>query len=270
MWGPSQQFNISGSGCIKDFSIPNHKSLKSTSVESSCPIYLELVTDRKDLAQLYELTKLSYNNGQIWTMYSLPEGSRSLDYCLDQIWNKYNNNCDQLDPLDNKSFYCLFYSIKLQTTKEIIGLLEFYYKDGCAWIGICVDSRSAGRGYGTQASKIAIDFLQNQTDAKTIAWECNSDNIGSLNIAKKCGFVYSNDEVNPYGVKISVFYLTSEGKTTVDTPAPTTIQTPEGKTTVDTPEGKTTVDTPLPLPTAKPILELKRKNGSCLDLCVLC
>ncbi len=51
------------SGYIQDFSILTDKSSK---------VYLELVTNDTDINQLYKLTEFSFQNGEIWKMYSVP------------------------------------------------------------------------------------------------------------------------------------------------------------------------------------------------------
>ncbi len=80
-----------------------------------------------------------------------------------------------------------------------VGILELYgFKDEYHKISIGCRIRSdyCGRGIATQAVKMILDYLKNETDIETITASTMSANKSSNHVLEKCGFVLFSSEVD--------------------------------------------------------------------------
>lgn len=176
-------------------------------------IYLELLLLDDDYNNILKMCEKNYNNNHIKSFYSRPD----IDLDDIQYQNEYKFIDNQFLNLDSNVFDTLLYLIKLnpdtniqdsQTDGIIIGMLEIYenHSEKCIEFGLFIDKDYARRHYGTETIRTVIKFLKKYSNVDKLVWTCGSDNIGSINVAKNCGFIHDFDE-EQYGKIESHFKL---------------------------------------------------------------
>ncbi len=91
---------------------------------------------------------------------------------------------------DQSKFKSLFFGIREKQTNKLIGALEVYQTDvGSCEIGVFVSAEFKNNGYATEITKSFIEFAKKCTDIETIVFSVKMNNVASLRVAEKCGFV---------------------------------------------------------------------------------
>ncbi len=185
---------------IKDAVILNEKinfDKDLNSHKTNQIVYLELLLRDDDIKQYMKLTCENFENGHIKGMYGPVCDRYNLDFFEYNAQIKINSNLSI--NLNSNKCNKFLYAIKSKKDQydQIVGFMEIYLDyDYCPEIGIFIDSHHVKKNYGTQATQIAIQFLTNNAGVNKIKWECNSHNLGSIGIAKKCGFeTYNQDNI---------------------------------------------------------------------------
>lgn len=165
--------------------------LKDAKVIKSDRVYLELLLCEKDRDDLLDLCKKNYENDYIKSLYGENPKYIEFNYTIFHVSTKFSRNCNYKE--NSTKFTKLYYVVKLKTG-EIIGTFEIYGSGtGCVEFGLFIDQEHSHQYYGSEVLKTAIEFLKNNSSIKTIKWDCNADNVGSIGVVKKCGFIHSAD-----------------------------------------------------------------------------
>lgn len=180
-------------------------NLNGAKLISTERLNLELLTDRTDLEQLVELGKKNLAKRHIQSLYAERPEYIDEHHVKFQMYQKFERNTGF--EADDKEFSKLYYVLKLKSG-EIIGTLEMYgCREGIEF-GLFIDQDHSHQKFGTEALTAAIEFIKKNSSIPTAKWECNADNIGSVGVAKKCGFVHQNDWKIYEGRIASTFLLT--------------------------------------------------------------
>ena len=87
------------------------------------------------------------------------------------------------------------FAIEFKSEKKLIGTISIYnncvrkYKY-CKQLGFSLNSKYWNNGYMTEAVKLIIQYLFENTDTVVIEAGHHSDNYGSKRVIEKCGFNY--------------------------------------------------------------------------------
>lgn len=166
-------------------------------------IILELLTN-EDYAELINLCEINLENDYIKSLYAQKPEFVDLGLIEYFISCKIvrNNKCD----MSENNFDGLYYVVKLKNGK-IIGALEMYdFTEGIEF-GLFIDRNHSCQHYGTEVLNTIIDFIKKNSSIRKFKWDCNTDNKGSIAVAKKCGFVHRNNWMIYEGRIISTFFL---------------------------------------------------------------
>ena len=200
-------------------SIQLNACLKDIIILQSERLYLELLLKKDDHKNLLEVFRRNYENGSDYpkSLYGDHPDSVDFDHSRYYVNAKFERNHWLAEDMETKSFNKLYYAVKLKSTDqqkpdEIIGTVEIYGNQRCLEFGLFIDQRYSHQKYGTEALKRAIEFVKQNTSVKKIKWECNADNVGSVGVATKCGFIHDSDWFIYEGRKASTFYLSLEPK----------------------------------------------------------
>jgi RimJ/RimL family protein N-acetyltransferase len=83
-------------------------------------------------------------------------------------------------------------------------------------LGYFVDVEHEGKGYVTEASKVALRFIFNYLHAQRVRLECDDTNVRSYTIAERCGMIleahFPENKENPDGSRTGTYHyaLTKE------------------------------------------------------------
>lgn len=125
---------------------------------------------------------------------------------------RFNKN-KEIDEIDDSrvSFQSLYYIVRLKENDKIIGSLEMCYgiseKDTIGF-GLFIDRNFTSKNLGSEVLLAGINFLKRYSVIRKLRWDCNRNNARSINIAKKCGFIYNHNWQIERNVFVSTFYLT--------------------------------------------------------------
>jgi RimJ/RimL family protein N-acetyltransferase len=209
-------------------------SLKDAHIIQGQRIYLELLLKQEDHKQLLDLCRKNCEGDYIKSLYSAPSESIDFNNIEFQVTMKLYRNKYYMNEywFDNTArFAKLYYVVKKtlasciqsqvnsdeksedcfttdnENTEEIIGTFEIYASGSGVEFGLFIDHDHSRQHYGTEVLNTVIDFLKKNSAIKTILWECASDNVGSIGVAKKCGFVHTKYCEMYKGKMASVFQL---------------------------------------------------------------
>ena len=170
---------------------------------------LDLLLGEDDSKLLLELKQNNLTNDYIKSLYGEKPEYINKYYITSQHHPKIRENVVvKENSLEAKvQFYKLYYVIKLKETGEIIGSLEIFDKDECLEFGLFIDQDHSQKGFGTEIMIAVIIFLQQYSKIKKLRWSCNKNNIRSISIAKKCGFVHDHDWIIYRNRIASTYYL---------------------------------------------------------------
>lgn len=80
-----------------------------------------------------------------------------------------------------------------KNTKSVVGRSEFtIYPDGDCNVAYVLFEEHWKKGYGFEATKLALEFVQTLNIVKRFQITCDTYNIGSRRIAEKLNFKYSH------------------------------------------------------------------------------
>ena len=180
-------------------------TVNSAIIIYSDKIYLELLLKELDKTNLLEVIKKNHSSSYINSLYSEQSNKINYEYSKCEISMKYFRN--QSIDLLSYNFIKLYYVIKIKETQKIIGSIEISINDLNASIGLFIDESYSNKGFGSASVKCILNFLKNNSNIKTVIWECYKYNTNSLKIAKNCGFKYSHDKQDDTNRIISSFFL---------------------------------------------------------------
>ena len=166
-------------------------------------VSIDLLLDKQDYDTILGLHIKNLDNNYVQPLFKDKPSNISTETIKNDLWFRFTTNlwCE----CDEKKFYQLFFVIRLKSG-EVIGAVDLYGSWAGVEMGIFIDKQYSGQNYGTEAITTMITFFKENTDIIKLKWECDYDNVGSLKIAKKCGFIFShNIETRPDKIG-SVFY----------------------------------------------------------------
>lgn len=167
-------------------------------------IDINFLKNKADYDAILELHLKNLDNDYIKPVYRQNFVFITADTVKNDLWFRFSANlwCG----FNQKQFNQLFFIVRLKSG-EIIGAIDVSGFWQMVELGIFIAKQYSQKNYGTEAIQIMIDFLRKNTDIIKLKWECDYDNMGSLKIAKKCGFIFSHN-FEMYTDKIgSSFYL---------------------------------------------------------------
>lgn len=167
-------------------------------------LIMEILLDKNDQKKLIALHNENLSNNYIHSAFRDDPTAVTANSINEDITIKYDTNHQYAR--DEIEFYSIYYVIKL-IPGNIIGAIDLYGDSHMVEIGIFIDKNHAGKNYGTESVKSVIDFLKKNSTIQKLKWECDINNVGSISIAKKCGFTYSNKTELYPGRFCYVFYL---------------------------------------------------------------
>ena len=178
--------------------------LNGAKIITSPRLFMEMLLDKNDYYKLIILQRANLANNYIKSAFRDHPTSVTDSSILEDLTIKYDTN-RQYDH-DEIEFYSIYYVIKL-ITGELIGTIDLYGDTQSVEFGVFIDASHSGKNYGTEAVQSIIQFLKKNSTVRKLKWECDVGNTGSITLAQKCGFVYSNQtEIYP-GRFCYVFYL---------------------------------------------------------------
>ena len=191
-------------------------TLKDSTLIQGERINLELLLTDQDYKDLINLSKKNYKDDYIKSLYAEKPDDIDFDHTKFLVSTKYRRNKSYGD--ETTRFAKLYYVIKLKCSThstcdlatrsgEIIGTFEIYGCNGGVEFGLFIDQDHSHQKYGTEALNIMIDFLKKNSSIEKIKWECDTDNKGSVGVAKNCGFVHQSDSELYKGRMSSCFCL---------------------------------------------------------------
>lgn len=167
-------------------------------------LFLELLLDTNDHKRLMILHHENLANNYIHSSFRDHPSTININSINEDLTLKYDTN--RFYSNDEIEFYSIYYVIKL-VNGEIIGSVDLYGDSKIVELGIFIDRNHSGKKYGTEAIQSIIEFLRKNSTIQKLKWECDINNVGSISIAQKCGFIYNgNSEIYP-GRQCYVFYL---------------------------------------------------------------
>lgn len=133
---------------------------------------------RADLPKLLELRSEIRARGQYFPLNLPTEVSMQRSFEEDGMWGKTDGTMLVVDAV----------------TDRIIGSVSYFnaqhYYDATKEIGyILYDPADRGKGYGTEAVNLFVDYLFDWLNLARIQIQAEVDNVGSRKLAEKCGFV---------------------------------------------------------------------------------
>jgi ribosomal-protein-alanine N-acetyltransferase len=132
------------------------------------------------------LLDLQFRNRAVFEEISASERSKTFYTLEGQIallegWNKARE--------EGKRYS---FGIFLNHTHELIGeisLFELELDSTAKWIvGYVLDQEQNGKGYMSEALRLALDFAMNETGIKRVEAGALPDNAGSIRVLRKAGF----------------------------------------------------------------------------------
>lgn len=84
--------------------------------------------------------------------------------------------------------------LKEKENRKVIGLVyikELNWKAGQAELAYCIGYQYEGKGWMTQAVKALSTFAFDDLGLKTLQIIAHKSNLGSIKVAKKCGYLWS-------------------------------------------------------------------------------
>lgn len=97
-----------------------------------------------------------------------------------------------------------FFGWAIESNGDLIGTIGAYdYNEelDSIEIGISIDRRNWGKGYGTEALKAVLEYLTDNKKIKVVKAWCASNNMGSKKIMEKCGMQLTS--VDPSALSIN-------------------------------------------------------------------
>lgn len=93
----------------------------------------------------------------------------------------------------NSGMYDIFYEIYYG--ELLVGNISIYLEGHDAvQIGLYISKAFSGMGFGTESTKLVVELIKKNLKVDLIIYNCEPDNIGSINVALKSGF---QQEENP-------------------------------------------------------------------------
>jgi RimJ/RimL family protein N-acetyltransferase len=103
--------------------------------------------------------------------------------------------------LEHKYFrpkYNIWFKIEDLKTKEEIGYVRLYNSNssfnGGTSVEYIISKKKQGQGFATEATKGMIIYLKEFSLAHNLGAEVNDNNVSSINVLKKCGFIESHSK----------------------------------------------------------------------------
>jgi ribosomal-protein-alanine N-acetyltransferase len=94
----------------------------------------------------------------------------------------------------------LEWAIELKENHQVIGVIsaDKNYQYKCVEIGYSISSKYWNKGLITEAMKEVVNYLLNECDFNVVEAIIPSNNIGSINVAEKCGLTLEATLKNRY------------------------------------------------------------------------
>ena len=142
--------------------------------------FLSLILKRASLKDYDSYYKIrSEKSNLFWTGYDkTPDYDRFLNWYKDRLQD------------NNRQLFLLF------DQNKCIGSLNIDLYNTYAFIGYSVKENNTGKGYGTFLVKNAIEIIRENPKIEVIKAWINFQNIGSITVIKKNGFIKSNISEN--------------------------------------------------------------------------
>ena len=186
---------------LKDgFTLADMKTFSTKRLEIS------VLLEDEDYETLLALGKANLKDDYIKSLYAQKPENVYEDTIDWQMSAKFSRNQDLFRKPNQTNAARLYYAVRLNDTREIIGTFEIYGVNPLEF-GLFIDKAKSHQGFGTEVLNAGIQLVSDKTTAKKVIWECNADNVGSTNVAKKCGFIFVRDWELYYGRKASTFAL---------------------------------------------------------------
>jgi len=119
---------------------------------------------------------------------SLPDG-----------WQGIKKERDVQQWMHERTEECSFITVRLLSTNELIGFI-FLYVSGMKGnnydlrFGYLLADAMWGRGLGTELVQGLVNWCKTEGNIESLSGGVETDNIGSIKVLEKCGFVRSNFE----------------------------------------------------------------------------
>ena len=130
---------------------------------------------------------------------SLDEDTRR--FVPDEVFETVEEAAETIDFLMSQYGGCngpLVYPVLLKD-KTNVGYVQAVPLDDSAWeVGYHIGAKYTKRGYATEAVKAFLPVMMKRIGIVKIAGVCDSDNIASIKVMEKCGFVPEFQGVGNY------------------------------------------------------------------------
>jgi [ribosomal protein S5]-alanine N-acetyltransferase len=114
-------------------------------------------------------------------------------------WNNINSIASATDWIKNRAEESSFLTVQFGSTKEIVGFVflnESVASDNFIdlRLGFLLSEVVWGKGVGSELISGLVRWCANEEDIRSISGGVEIDNIGSINVLEKNGFIISNSD----------------------------------------------------------------------------